>query len=269
MSDVFRNHPALRSRADFPDRGAGAALQPIPGDGYGPRLSVGAGGRAARDGKRGRSNRRVGCAVLLLIAGCGERGEANVEPQDQRPPDAAYGEVAPRKIEVPLAGPAPEGASDATSSPPLTAEGWGDLRIGMTRAEVVAAAGEDANPDAVGGPDPEMCDLFRPVEAPEGMLVMIERDTLTRISISSPADIETDRGISVGDPAEAVKAILGSQAVVSPHKYLASPAEYIALWTAAGAGAESRGVVHEVGADGRVIHIHAGGPSIQYVEGCL
>ncbi|WP_158332143.1 hypothetical protein [Brevundimonas abyssalis] len=36
----------------------------------------------------------------------------------------------------------------------------------MTRAEVVAALGEDANPDAVGGPDPESCDQFRPERRP-------------------------------------------------------------------------------------------------------
>ena len=27
--------------------------------------------------------------------------------------------------------------------------------------------------------------------------------------------------------------------------------------------------VYEIGEDGRVVHIHAGGPSITYVEGCL
>src|SRR5690606_9883692 len=73
------------------------------------------------------------------------------------------------------------GQPDATH---ITPDGWGPLRIGMTRAEVVAAAGEDANPNAVGGPIPEECDEFRPREAPDGVLLMLEQGVLTRISIS-------------------------------------------------------------------------------------
>ena len=33
--------------------------------------------------------------------------------------------------------------------------------------------------------------------------------------------------------------------------------------------ANARGIVYEVGLEGDVSQIHAGGPSIQYVEGCL
>src|SRR5687768_12819211 len=57
--------------------------------------------------------------------------------------------------------------SESSDSGPLviTPDGWGPLRIGMSRTEVVAAAGEDANPDAVGGPDSSSCDEFRPAGA--------------------------------------------------------------------------------------------------------
>src|SRR5690606_9967730 len=58
---------------------------------------------------------------------------------------------------------------DASRDDVITADGWGPLRIGMTRDEVVAAAGDDANPDAVGGPDPQRCDQFRPARAPAGL----------------------------------------------------------------------------------------------------
>jgi len=139
----------------------------------------------------------------------------------------------------------------------------------MTRAEVVAAAGEDANPDAVGGPEPEVCDEFRPVRAPEGLRVMIERDRLTRITLSAGAGITTERGFGVGDPAAPIKEAYGADAVVSPHKYSPAPAEYITVWRTAPGGPDARGLVYEIGPDGRVVHIHAGGPSIQYVEGCL
>jgi hypothetical protein len=53
-----------------------------------------------------------------------------------------------------------------------------------------------------------------------------------------------------------------------------TPAAYLIAWNG-GPRSESyvedqaaRGISYEVGSDGRVQAIHAGGPSIQYVEGC-
>lgn len=164
---------------------------------------------------------------------------------------------------------APDTATSPGAATALTAEGWGSLRIGMTLDEVVAAAGADANPEAVGGPEPEYCDQFRPARAPGGMLVMIEQGRLTRISISAPAAVKTDRGRGVGDAASAITAAYGDDAVVSPHKYVGPPAAYITIWAVAPPGAAARGIRYEIGDDGRVAHVHAGGPSIEYVEGCL
>ncbi len=156
----------------------------------------------------------------------------------------------------------------------LTAEGWGPLRIGMTRDEVVAALGPDANPNAVGGPDPEQCDEFRPERAPGGMLVMIEQGVLTRISVGEGSALKTDRGFGVGDTAAAIKAAYGASAAATPHKYAGPPAEYITVWANRAPSAEyvqdpaARGIVYETGEDGIVDHVFIGGPSIQYVEGC-
>ena len=162
----------------------------------------------------------------------------------------------------------------ATTGVTLTGEGWESLRIGMTRAEIVEALGEDANPDAVGGPDPESCDQFRPERAPESMLLMVENDRLTRISLTDPSEIMTDKGLRVGDTAERVKAAYGDQARVTPHKYQDAPAEYVTVWSRGGGeghveDGNARGIVYEIGSDGTVMAIHAGGPSIQYIEGCL
>ena len=175
----------------------------------------------------------------------------------------------------------PAPAPDAPATPPpvveqppaatssvLSADGWEGLRIGMTRAEVVAAMGEDANPGAVGGADPAQCDQFRPERAPDGMLVMVEQGRLTRISVSEPSTVETEGGLSAGDTASAVIAHFGSRAVSGLHKYSPAPAGYITVWTVAPPAPAARGMVYEIGTDGRVQHIHAGGPSIQYVEGC-
>ena len=91
-------------------------------------------------------------SAVLMLAACGA-------PDTDPVPPAAPAEPA-----------APATPVDANA---VTAQGWGPLRIGMTRAEVEAALGADANPNAVGGPDPESCDVFRPTRAPEGLMVMV------------------------------------------------------------------------------------------------
>jgi len=189
--------------------------------------------------------------AVLALAACGA-------------PDPIESGAAPEPTPPPAAG------STVAS---LTPEGWGPLRIGMTRAEVVAAVGEDAHPGAVGGPDPESCDEFRATGAPAAMLLMIEAGRLTRISLTGPSEVTTDRGFGVGDPGDGIAAAHGRQAGRQPHKYEAAPSEYITVWTRnVGEGyvqnPDARGLVFEVGQDGAVKAIRAGGPSIQYVEGC-
>lgn len=157
----------------------------------------------------------------------------------------------------------------ADSATTIGPDGWGRLHIGMTRAEVIAAAGEDANPGAVGGPNPDECDEFRPARTPRGMLVMLEDGILTRISLSERTGIRTATGIQVGDQAAAVMSAHGAEAVSTPHKYVEAPARYIAVWRTPPPAPDARGIVYEIGQDDRVMHIHAGGPSIAYVEGCL
>jgi hypothetical protein len=156
----------------------------------------------------------------------------------------------------------------------LTAEGWNSLQIGMTKEEVTAAMGADANPNAVGGPDPEVCDEYRPERAPEGLLVMIEKGKLTRISTVRASTLKTNKGFGIGDTAEAIKTAYGAEAKSTPHKYQAAPAEYIIAWSG-GPRTEpyvqdesARGVNYSVGGSGKVEAVHVGGPSIQYVEGC-
>ncbi len=167
-------------------------------------------------------------------------------------------------------------AMPTTAASPLivTAQGWGPLSIGMTRAQVVEALGEDANPNAVGGAEPGVCDQFRPARAPEGVMVMLENGRLSRISLIRGSDLKTDRDFGIGSSADEIKAAYGNAARVTPHKYSAAPAEDIFVW-ASGVPDEAyvqdpdaRGIRYEIGSDGNVSAVHAGGPSIQLVEGC-
>lgn len=181
---------------------------------------------------------------------------------------------APDDPAVPAASVEPAPAVAPASPPPvaanvLTAQGFGPLRIGMTRAEVEAALGPDATPGSVGGPEPEACDIFRPDRAPQGLQVMVENGILTNVRLIRDADIATDRGFRIGDPAAAVKAAYGASAEVVSHKYVEAPAEYVTVWTSSDhSSPAARGIKYEIGSDGNVQSIAAGGPSIQYVEGC-
>lgn len=177
----------------------------------------------------------------------------------------------PPEAVPPASAPAPAEPAPATpaAADVLTAQGFGPLRVGMTRAEIEAALGADSDPQAVGGPDPEACDMFHPVRAPEGLMVMLENGRLTSVWLQRGATVKTDRGFGVGDQASAIKAAYGSAAEAMPHKYEDAPAEYVTAWaTADHGGPSARGIKYEIGRDGRVQAVAGGGASIQYVEGC-
>ena len=202
-------------------------------------------------GKHMRIDRRLTFLALASVAACG----GPPSPDDARAQDTVFESP---KVEAP--------AGDSV----LTATGWGSLRIGMSRAALVAAVGDDANPTAVGGPDPERCDEFRPRGAPAGMIVMIEHGALSRITLVRGASLETDAGIAIGDAAAVVRQAYGTRLQAAKHQYVAPPAEYLTAWeTAPTDGPGARGIVYEIDATGRVSRIHAGGPSIAYVEGCV
>lgn len=181
---------------------------------------------------------------------------------------AACGAPPPEPADAPAQAPAEPGAP-VSAADKLTALGFGPLRIGMTRAEVEAALGPDADPEAIGGPDPASCDMFRPERAPEGLLVMVEDGVLTSVWLSRNTVVATDRAVNIGDTAAEVKSLYGEAAEVEPHEYVDAPAEYIIVWSTADHDSPAaRGLKYEIGTDGRVQTIAGGGPSIQYVEGC-
>jgi hypothetical protein len=197
-------------------------------------------------------------SAVLALAACGA--------PDPEPAAAPAAPASPPTSSAPA-------AAAPTSANSVSAQGWGPLRIGMTRAEVETALGADSNPGAVGGPDPASCDTFHPARAPEGLTVMIENGVLTSVWLDRGATLKTDRGFGVGDQASAIKAAYGAAATASPHKYSAAPAEYITAWSSGGSAGyvqnpAARGVSYHIGTDGKVEHVAAGGPSIQYVEGC-
>lgn len=164
-------------------------------------------------------------------------------------------------------------APDAASSPVLTPQGYGPLRIGMTQAEVDAAVGPP--PANAAEAEPSECRQYHPPRAPEGLMVMTEKGVLTRLTAIGGSSVKTADGVGVGYDGEQLKTKYGATARFSPHKYVAAPAGYLTAWTGGDhlsdayvSDPAARGLVFEIGRDGKVAFIHAGGPSIQYVEGC-
>jgi hypothetical protein len=201
--------------------------------------------------------KRIAVIAALVVAAC--------SPSSNEPAPAT-----PAEPTLAAEAPAP---SPAITFDVLTPDGIGPLKIGLTKDEVIAAAGDTRTPDAAGIPGSE-CSEFQPQRAPDGLWVMIEAGKLTRITVGEMSTLKTDKGLGLGDPADAVKTAYGAEAKTTPHKYQGAPAEYITWWTG-GPRSEphvqdetARGIVYEIDGTGKVGAIHAGGPSIQYVEGC-
>lgn len=192
---------------------------------------------------------------LLTLAACNA-------PETAKTPEGKTPEAA-----------APVVASDAASAPALTPQGYGPLKIGMSQAKVDAAVGPP--PANAAEAEPSECRQYHPPRAPEGLLVMMEKGVLTRLSAIKGSTVKTEDGVGVGYDAEQLKATYGATARVTPHKYQDAPAADVTTWPGKGhllgsyvTDPAARGLVFEIGQDGKVAFIHAGGPSIQYVEGC-
>lgn len=190
-------------------------------------------------------------ALGLLASACQQPTGAPPSPGATQPPSTSQPDIAP-----------------------LTAEGWGLLRVGMTVDQITEAMGPDAEPDDVGSPDPSACDIYRPERAPDGLLVMVLDGKLSRVSIIPPSTLRTDRGFGLASSPNEIKAAYGDAAVVTPHKYMGPVGEDIIVWNGGPPNVEfvqdpaARGVRYETDDQGRVTQIHGGDASIQMVEGC-
>ena len=152
-------------------------------------------------------------------------------------------------------------AAAAAQAWPLTPNGWGPVKIGMTRAEVervlhVRLEGEPIE-------DEKSCVELVPAGPDQGLWFMFQDYRLTRISIGAPSKVAA-RGLGIGATAAQVRRAYGRALKAEPHYYEDLPAEYLTFWTVPG----KRGVRFETDARRRVQTIHAGDDSIQYVEGC-
>ena len=153
-------------------------------------------------------------------------------------------------------------AAPTLGSWPLTVDGWGPVKIGMSRAQVekalhVKLKGEPLDDEA-------SCIELVPKGPDRGLWFLFEGYKLRRISIAAPSKVVTPRGIGIGTGADAVRRAYGRKLQAEPHHYEDLPSEYLTFWTVPG----KRGVRFETNSKREVQTIHAGTDAIQLIEGC-
>ncbi|HLZ76219.1 hypothetical protein [Phenylobacterium sp.] len=152
-------------------------------------------------------------------------------------------------------------ATAAFAAPPLTAQGWGKLRVGMRERDAVRLF----HLRVPRGPGPDSFEC-RQDELPsqEGLYVMAERGIVTRITIEAPSRLVTDRGLGIGASEAEVRRAYGPRLKVETTPYEEEPAHEMIWWTAHG----KRGVRYDSNIAGAVEAIYVGSRSITLIEGC-
>ena len=143
----------------------------------------------------------------------------------------------------------------------LTPDGLGPVRLGMTQKQVIAALGGSLDGQAYDSED--IC-VEKESSKLRGVGFLFEESKLTRITLGHGAEIVTAGGIGIGTAAIAVRKAYRGKLKSEPNIYYEKPAEYLTYWTVP----NERGIRFEVNEKRKVYVISAGGPSIEYIEGC-
>ena len=157
-----------------------------------------------------------------------------------------------------------QGARDS-SVPPLEVTGYGDMHIGMTLADARRVSGQTLDAEALEPDVPGACSeqAYATTDGDQ-LYLMFEGDKLTRISAGeNGTHTRTAQNVGVGSTdAEVRTAYQGL--VEQPAHYSDPPAHNLIAWTMP----DQSGILFEVDEHGVVTAVHAGGPSILYMEGC-
>ena len=145
----------------------------------------------------------------------------------------------------------------------LTPAGWGPVRIGMNRDQVSKALKTRLEGDAFDN-EGSCMELFPESDELRGSYFMFLDGKLSRISVTDPSKIVTPRGIGVGATEADVRKAYDTGLQAEEHHYVGAPAEYLTYWLKP----KASGVRFETDAQGKVSIIHAGGDSIELIEGC-
>jgi hypothetical protein len=112
---------------------------------------------------------------------------------------------------------------------------------------------------------PEECDYAKIRGAPDGILVMIEKGTISRIDITRGSSVVTAAGAKIGDSEARIKSLYPGLVTTQPHKY--TDGHYLVVTPGS---AEEKGFRIVFETDGsKVLRYRSGRtPAVEYVEGC-
>ena len=203
--------------------------------------------------------------LLILALACTTDTASNTDTATT-PSGSVTPDVTPvDSTTAPPAAPTPAPAETAsTSADPSTwkvnMRGFGPITAGMTVAEANTAAGNALVIPA----KMEECVFIRFRNAPQNVLFMVERGTISRVDITRDSRITTEAGAKIGDTEAQIKSLY-STAETQPHKY--TDGHYLVVTPSATADQAYR-LVFET--DGQKVLRYRSGrmPGVQYVEGC-
>ncbi len=142
----------------------------------------------------------------------------------------------------------------------LTETGLGPVHIGMTAAQVARVLHKPVKLDS--DDDARVCaEVMLP--GLSGTSAIFLNEKLDSLWVRGAAPYATKRGIRPGATDAKVRAVY-PEAKVSAADYDEAPAANLLYW----ARKDKAGIEFRTGTDRKVISIAAGGPSIQYMEGC-
>jgi hypothetical protein len=142
----------------------------------------------------------------------------------------------------------------------LSENGYGPVKIGMTRYEASKALGTTLIPDRRPNKD---CYQAHARHGHAGISFMFENYHITRASLYGyPTEIKSNSNIKIGDTEKLLKQVYGDQ-ITAIHPLGYDYNSYV-IWYSK---IPLRGIRYEV-EFGKVTMIHGGSASIEYCEGC-
>ena len=160
--------------------------------------------------------------------------------------------------------PPPSAGAVVPAAPPrwvVSADRIGTLQVGWSLSRFNAATGETLHPTYEIS---EECDILHPAGLPDGVSVMVIRDTVVRFDVGT-AGILTRDGVGVGDSEQRVLEAYAGTIRVQPHKYTGPVGHYLIV-------TPPSDTLHRIifETDGRkVLNYRAGSlPGVELVEGC-
>jgi hypothetical protein len=187
--------------------------------------------------------------LLLSLAACAKQDAPPVDSTGVAPAPAAQ------------ATPVTDSANTPATRWVVTARGIGPILAGVPLAALDTALSERLRPKYSPG---SACAYVHPSALPEGVLVMVDHDTVARVDVRTAA-VRTVDSAGVGDTEASVLKRYEGRVRVTPHKYTGPTGHYLTVTTPPDT---AHLIVFE--SDGKTVTSYRAGrrSAVELVEGC-